>query len=142
MHKPKIEKQHEALESKGFKRSCKKTEYMDCNFSRDVQIVETIMRIEVQEIPQRDSFRYFGIIISKDGEIEKGAGHRTSIGWLKWRLTLGVLCNRCIPTRLKGNFYKMAIRPAMTYRAKCWPIKKQHAQNDCNKDENVKMDVW
>ena len=31
-----------------------------------------------------------------------------------------------MPTRLKGKFYKTVIRPAMTYGAKCWPIKKQH----------------
>ena len=31
-----------------------------------------------------------------------------------------------MPTRLKEKFYRTAIRPAMTYGTKCWPIKKQH----------------
>ena len=28
-------------------------------------------------------------------------------------------------TRLKKDFYRISIRPAMTYGAECWPIKKQ-----------------
>ena len=31
-----------------------------------------------------------------------------------------------MPTRLKERFYTTTIRPAMTYGAECWPIKKQH----------------
>ena len=31
-----------------------------------------------------------------------------------------------MPTRLKGKFHIRAIRPAITYGAKCWPIKKEH----------------
>ena len=30
--------------------------------------------------------------------------------------------------RLKRKFYNTAIRPAMTYKAKCWPIRKQNMQ--------------
>ena len=30
-----------------------------------------------------------------------------------------------MPTRLKEKFYRIAIRPTMTYGAECWPIKKQ-----------------
>ena len=40
--------------------------------------------------------------------------------------TSGVLCNRRMPTRLRGKFYREAIRPAMNYGVECWPIKKQH----------------
>ena len=40
--------------------------------------------------------------------------------------TSEVLCDLCMPTKLKEFFYKISIRPAITYGAKCWPIKKQH----------------
>jgi hypothetical protein len=30
--------------------------------------------------------------------------------------------------KLKGKFYRTAIRAAMLYGAECWPTKKQHAQ--------------
>ena len=46
-------------------------EYMNCDFSEDVQRDATLMRIEVQEIPQRYSFQYLGSIITKDGRLTK-----------------------------------------------------------------------
>ena len=66
---------------------------MDCNFSGHIQRVETTMRIEAYEIPQRYSFRYLGSIICEDGEIDGDVEHRIKVGWLKWRLAFGVLCD-------------------------------------------------
>ena len=43
-----------------------------------------------------------------------------------WRLASRVLCDLRMPIRLKGDFYRIVIRPAITYGARCWPIKKQH----------------
>ena len=77
----------------------------------DVQNDATPVRIEAQEIPQRDSFR--GSIISMDREIREDVKNRTRAGWLNWRLAFIVLCDQCMPTRLKGNFMRV-IRPVMT----------------------------
>ena len=60
------------------------------------------MRIEVQEIPQRDSFCYLGSIISKDVEIDD-VEHKIKVRWLKWRIFFRVLCDRRMPARLKGK---------------------------------------
>ena len=38
------------------------------------------------------------------------------------------LCDRRIPLRLKGRVCRMVVRPALLYRAECWPIKKSHIQ--------------
>src|SRR6185295_3658339 len=54
--------------------------------------------------------------------------HRISAGWLKWRQDFGVLCDRRVPQKLKGKFYRTAIRPAMLYGAECWPTKRRHVQ--------------
>ena len=40
------------------------------------------MRIEAQEILQRDSFCYFDLIISEDGEIDEDVEHRIKTRWL------------------------------------------------------------
>ena len=78
----KLERWREALESKGFRISRTKMEYIVCNFSGHLQRAETTVRIEAQKIPQRDSFRYLGSIISKDGEIDEGIKHRIKAdGW-------------------------------------------------------------
>ena len=47
---------------------------------------------------------------------------------MQWRLASGILCDRKIPQKLKGKFYRTAIRPAMLYGAECWPTKRQHVQ--------------
>ena len=33
-----------------------------------------------------------------------------------------------VPQKLKGKFYRTAIRQAMLYGAECWPTKRQHVQ--------------
>ncbi|RCV13281.1 hypothetical protein SETIT_2G334300v2 [Setaria italica] len=47
---------------------------------------------------------------------------------MKWRQVSGILYDKRVPLKLKGKFYRTAIRPAMLYGAKCWPTKRQHVQ--------------
>jgi hypothetical protein len=47
----------------------------------------------------------------------------------KWRQTSGVLCDKKVPNKLKGKFYRTVIRTAMMYDAECWATKGQHVQN-------------
>ncbi|XP_070013898.1 uncharacterized protein [Nicotiana sylvestris] len=61
-------------------------------------------------------------------EIDKDVAHRIGAGWMKWRLASGVLCDRNVPLRLKGKFYRVVVRLAMLYGAKCWPVKNSHKQ--------------
>ena len=51
--------------------------------------------------------------------------HRIQAGWLKWRKASGVICDRKVPKKLKGKFYRTAIRPAMLYGSECWALKGQ-----------------
>ena len=45
---------------------------------------------------------------------------------MKWRGASGVLCDRKVPLKLKGKFYKTAVRPAMLYGAECWAMTRAH----------------
>ncbi|KAG5615983.1 hypothetical protein H5410_015807 [Solanum commersonii] len=47
---------------------------------------------------------------------------------MKWRLASGVLCDKKIPTKLKGKFYRVVVRPTLLYGAECWPVKNAHVQ--------------
>ena len=98
---------------------------MLCKFNGIHNEHEERVMIQDQEIPRSDRFRYLGSIMSNDGEIADDVNHRIQVGWLKWRSATGVLCDRRVPTNLKGKFYRTAIRPAMLYGTECWPIKKQ-----------------
>jgi hypothetical protein len=43
-------------------------------------------------------------------------------------VALGVLCDPRVLLKLKGKFYRTAIRPAMLYGVECWPTKRRHVQ--------------
>ncbi|KAL6503375.1 hypothetical protein OROGR_025298 [Orobanche gracilis] len=73
-------------------------------------------------------FRYLGSIIQKDGELDGDVAHRIKTGWLKWKSATGVLCDPDMPHRLKGKFYRTAIRPALLYGTECWAVKRCHVQ--------------
>src|SRR5512141_2443813 len=92
----KLELWRQTLESKGFRLSRTKTEYMMCGFSTT----------SCEE---------------EDGGIDEDVNHRIKAGWMKWRQASGILCDKRVPQKLKGKFYRTAVRPAMLYGAKCWP---------------------
>jgi hypothetical protein len=59
-------------------------------------------------------------------EIDKNVSHRIRVGWVKWRQTSDVLCDKKVPNKLKDKFYRTVTRPAMLYGAECWATKGQH----------------
>ena len=84
--------------------------------------------MECQVVPRKDTFRYLGSMLQRDGDIDKDVSHRIKVGWMKWRQASGVLCDKRVPHKLKCKFYKTVIRPAMLYGAKCWSTKRRHVQ--------------
>jgi hypothetical protein len=123
----KLELWRHTLESRGFRLSRTKTEYMMCDFS-PTRHEDGDVSLEGQVVAKKDTFRYLGSMLQKDGDIDEDVRHRISAGWLKWRQASGVLCDKKVPQRLKGKFYRTAIRPAMLYGAECWPTKRRHVQ--------------
>ena len=70
------------LESKGFRISRTKTEYMMCDFSATRREGGDIS-LDGQVVVQRDTFRYLGSVLQKDGDIDEDVRHRISAGRLK-----------------------------------------------------------
>lgn len=64
---------------------------MECKFNINMSRSEGEVRIDNQEIPRSDHFRYLGLIMHKKGDIVDDAAHRIRVGWLKWRGSSGVL---------------------------------------------------
>ncbi|XP_070036177.1 uncharacterized protein [Nicotiana tomentosiformis] len=67
-------------ESKGFKLSRTKTEYLECKFSGATQDVDEDVRLDLQIIPRRETFNYLGSIIQENGEINEHVTHRIGAG--------------------------------------------------------------
>ena len=89
------------LESKGFRLSRTKTEYMRCDFSRVVQ-EEGDVSLEGQVVPKKDIFRYLGSMLQRDKDINADVSHIIKAGWIKWRQASSILCDKRVPQKLKG----------------------------------------
>ncbi|KAL5124988.1 hypothetical protein HKD37_02G005287 [Glycine soja] len=121
-----LETWRRALETHGFRLSRSKSEYMECKFNKRRRISNSEVKIGDHIIPQVTRFKYLGSVIQDDGEIEGDVNHRIQAGWMKWRKASGVLCDAKVPIKLKGKFYRTAVRPAILYGTECWAVKSQH----------------
>jgi len=121
-----LETWRQALEAYGFRLSRSKTEYMECNFSKKRSMSTLEVKVGDHIIPQVTRFEYLGSILQNDGEIEADVSHRIQVGWLKWRRASGVLCDKKLPLKLKGKFYRTTVRPALLYGTEFWAVKSQH----------------
>jgi hypothetical protein len=115
------------LEPKGFRFSRSKTKYIKCDFSATTQ-EEGDVRLDGQLVPKKDTIRYLGSMLQKNGDIDEDVSHRIKTGWLKWRQASSVLCDPRVSLKLKDKFYRTAIRSAMLYGAECWPTKRRYVQ--------------
>ncbi|KAL6554096.1 hypothetical protein OROMI_019769 [Orobanche minor] len=119
----KLELWRSKLESQGMPVSRSKTEYLWCNFSGETNEEGVEVMISDHLVLRTDKFKYLGSIIQKEGEFEDDVTHRIA-GWLRLRVATGVLCDKKVHLKLKGKYYRLAIRPAMLYGSECWAMKK------------------
>ena len=70
----------DTLESKSFRLSWTKIEYMECKFSKGRNTNKELVILNGQEILKSESFRYLGSIIHRDGEIKEDVNHRIKVG--------------------------------------------------------------
>ncbi|KAD6795909.1 hypothetical protein E3N88_06805 [Mikania micrantha] len=124
-----LEEWRTTLEQRGLRISRTKTEYLHCQFSGAKEVDEDDqVTIGDQEVPKTTKFKYLGSFIQGDGDVDSDVAHWVQAGWKKWRATTTIICDKKFPEKLKGNFYRVAIRPAMMYSTDCWPIKKNQAR--------------
>ena len=76
----KLERWRDTLEVKGFRLSRPKTEYLHCRFRVDEGGVASEVAIEGAIIPRVERFKYLGLIIQENGEIDEDINHRIKVG--------------------------------------------------------------
>ncbi|KAK8944698.1 hypothetical protein KSP39_PZI008342 [Platanthera zijinensis] len=123
----KLESWRDTLGKKVFRLSRTKTEYIELKFS-SARTVDFVIELGDQDISRSECFKYLGSIVQNVGDIDKDVTHRIQAGWLKWRGAAGLLCDRKVPLKLKGKFFRTTIRPAMLYGSECWAVNCVHVQ--------------
>ncbi|KAK3571160.1 hypothetical protein QTP86_003666 [Hemibagrus guttatus] len=110
-----------ALERRGMKVSCSKTEYMCVNEREGSETV----RLQGEEVKKVQEFKYLGSTVQSNGECGKEVKKRVQAGWNGWRKVSGVLCDRKISARIKGKVYRTVVRPGMLYGLETVSLKKR-----------------
>jgi hypothetical protein len=122
--KPQLWRQ--TLESKDFRLSKTKTEYIRCQFSGD-NLDDGDVSLDGQVIPMNDTFRYLRSMLQNNWWIDENVSHRIRAGWVKWRQASGILRNKVL-NKLKGKYCRVTIRLTMMYDAEYWATKGPHIQ--------------
>ncbi|KAK3538646.1 hypothetical protein QTP86_010341 [Hemibagrus guttatus] len=115
-----LERWRFALERRGMKVSCSKTEYMCVNEREGSGTV----RLQGEEV-KKVQFKYLGSTVQSNGECGKEVKKRVQAGWNGWRKVSGVLCDRKISARIKGKVYRTVVRAAMLYGLKTVSLRKR-----------------
>ncbi|XP_063607578.1 uncharacterized protein LOC134782141 [Penaeus indicus] len=96
-----LERWRDGLEKREMKVSRAKTEYMCLN-----------------GVPEGS---YLGSTLQADGGVDAEISRRIQSGWNNWKKMSGVLCDKRIPTRVKGKIHQTVIQPAMLYGLETGP---------------------
>ncbi|KAF3622310.1 Homeobox protein knotted-1 like 3 [Capsicum annuum] len=71
----KLEVWRQTLESKGFRLSRSKTEYLECKFSEVSHESDVVVKLDTHSISKRNSFKYLASMIQQNGENDEDAIH-------------------------------------------------------------------
>jgi Reverse transcriptase (RNA-dependent DNA polymerase) len=80
----KLELWRQTLESKDFRLSRTKTEYIRCQFSGE-NSDDGDVSLDGRVVPMNDTFWYLGSMLQSEGEIDEDVSHIIRAGWVKWR---------------------------------------------------------
>ena len=101
----------------------KKNVYLRCNGAWNLDGNSDINLLG-DNLEWLNTFKYLGATLTENGDLDAVMTHRIQSGWKHWERVLGILCDRRISLRVRGNVYKTDVRPALMYGAEIWAVKK------------------
>ena len=88
---------------------------------------ETTSEDPWEEVERDKHFKHRRTSIEVEGRMGTEIANRVEAAWKNWKRCSGMLCDKRMPVKLKGNVYRTAVRPAMLYGAEIWATTKWHA---------------
>lgn len=84
---------------------CEIHEY-HCKFNNVTHVIFVEAKIDIQVIFNKESFKNLKSIIQGNWEIDDDAIYCIGVGWMKGKLVFNILCDKYVPSSLKGRFIK------------------------------------
>ncbi|KAF3662432.1 putative 30S ribosomal protein S1, chloroplastic-like [Capsicum annuum] len=105
-----IEQPHCFLLFEDTKLPLTKAQYSDVECLSQDGVVEGIVDSSKVGAGKISGTKAGDVEVTGNGEIDEDVTHRIGAGWLKWRLALGVLCDKKVPPKLKDRVRNAIIR--------------------------------
>ena len=77
----------------------------------------------------QSNFRYLGSVIHAQGGSEEDIKARIAAAWKKRKELSGVLCDRRMPTGVKGKVYRTMVRPVLMYGSEAWTLRRREEES-------------
>ena len=120
-----LESWRRALEDRGLKVNRQKTEYFCAGGGT---VVMGSVKLGKNEIPRGNGFSYLDSTVQTDGGLDLEVEKSIQAGWNNWRKLTGVLCDKCVPLRVKSRIYMSMVLPAMMYGLEMAAITKRQGK--------------
>ena len=79
----------------------RKTEYMRVNERQDNS--SGTVKMQGEEVAKVEDSKYLGSTVQSNEKCGREVKKRVQAGWNGWRRMSGVICDRRVPARVKGN---------------------------------------
>ena len=75
------------------------------------ELFDMILDVQGETLTKVKTITYLGSTLSEDGELDAEITNRVQSGWKNWKRVSGVLCDRKMNVKIKGNVYRTVVRP-------------------------------
>ena len=133
-----LEQRRRVMEDRGMKVSRQKTEYL----CMGAPVPEREAKMQGVQINRVQEFKCLGCTVQSDGASEKEVAERIQAGWIAWRKTTGVLCDRKVPAKLKGRLFELMAKPAMGWDGRGTGNQGTGEEDEGGRDEDATIRTW
>ena len=101
-----------------------KTEYLCINGGNDKKTV----KMDDTKVPRVKEFNYLGSTVQESSSCEREVEEESAGRMERMEKSIGVICDRRLPARVKGKVYSLVIRAGMVYGLETVAVTKKQVE--------------